>query len=341
MWGKMLVRELGEDGGVVPLAGVVEAAKTVQVRELLATVRVALGLEANPSKLLKDLAAFAAPEGGASTPSRQTIVRSDNTNRECGFVFANLMLEFLQTRRSALRNEEAFLNAEAMCQTVIVSTDIKRRHEIAVGSDPRGAGRIEKMMGVYALVRRDTGDHRLRQELLVLTRKNLGGDGGTLATYISPECVCRGTWGVIGNTLYCRMHGYRPGYKLDLVHVELALDDRDTGLLAGVISGIGSLVSMPTVMLFVGIRIATSVAKHSSTSWEASDPILRAKFSAIEWSMDKHELSSLVADALQHTFHAEGGIIDPTTMTAKLRRLIASPEACILPSLSKFVENCD
>ena len=126
-----------------------------------------LGKDGAKNKFLTEIADFVGPKGRDSDPNRATILSYAVGTTKCSYKFAGMMLDFLHSHRSTIRNSKQLTVARDICYKILLKAQDKR-YEHPCRSDSGALSLITEIAGVYILVRRATSDQSMRQELLVL-----------------------------------------------------------------------------------------------------------------------------------------------------------------------------
>ena len=295
--------------------------------------------------MLGRIAELAEPrEGGHSDPTKETILAYGRAPRtRCNYRFASLVLEFLHAAviDGLAVDQMALRQVRELCRSVLRDRSVRgKRFERPAVSDPSSVRLIKGTIGAYVIIRRETGDRNLRQELLILSREGRG-HLRTYATFVSPEVVCRGVWSVVQNTLCCSMHGQRKGHQGDIVNLHMARDlqgaSHASAILGGVLTGISSLEFLPTVLPVIGIKLperdVSSALYHLGDECDAE---LRSAYGALDYVMTQGEFIEVILD---NALLSSKNVIVPNTITADLRRRYPRPESLVNPGILKFCES--
>lgn len=241
-----------------------------------------LGVEA--SALLQEIADYARPrEGGHSDPSEQTIKGYlEKPSTKCNFRFAALLLDFLDDRQVAphLLNDSGLSQVRSLCKDVL-RDDREARYGRVLLHDSAADDKRKIADGCYVLIRLETRNKIIRQELLVLSREARS----SLATYISPEFIGRGRWGVTGSAVCCTVYGRREERRTDFV--TYALDGVGRIPLVGILSGLSSAEAKPVTLIVCAIQIPKSaVAERMHLIGDQNDASIRRRFPNVTIPVD-------------------------------------------------------
>jgi len=317
------------------------------IGNILSVAGQALGIQGESRKILQAIAQFATPkDGGASDPANKTILNYEKARpQKCGYKFAALVLEFLRDRlrHDAIKDRKAFLSARKLCVSVLQQPrTMKPRYAAPPGSNPNSIAAIKDLSGTYVICRYDTGDTRVRQELLNL-RSHGDDENSAYATYVSSAVVCRGMWSVMNNSLCCSMHGDREGYQRDIVSIHLARDrsaqSEGTAVLCGVLVGISSTELLPTVLPIIGFKLAaTHVPGQLANIGMECDGELRQVFAQVKQDL-KH--ADFIHEQLKVVLPQVGDVVVPNKVASAIHQYCPDkdPEHLVSPELLEFCKN--
>jgi hypothetical protein len=336
---------------------------TVQDSELEITVHpvIEAAVEAyglgSTRDFLEAVARFGRPEGGDSEPGRDAILRYEKKDRALSESFALLMLDYLDTHPE-VKNSSAQAVVRKKCREVTRTKNARsHRHNNPPRTDPASVSFIPSIKGVYAIIRPDTGEPFLLQDILVLDHV-AKGDGGNFATLLSPRVVSRGTWCVMKHTIHSTMAGHRAQFSGDIVTFGLARGEGDNRLFGGVLLGASTDYFLPVIVPVIAIKISDN-ALHPNfyKLGNENDARLMQLYSKLETKMKEMEEGEveIIKSALRLVLPvgeteenrrkigmandaSRGVIIDPSRgMMNELRRKFPNPESLILPDVLKFV----
>lgn len=262
------------------------------VGSIVADVVAALGGDATAESVLKAIATYGQhADTEDSEPSRATILGyAEDPDTQCNYSFACLILDFLHDQK--IEDTAALERAQNVCLSVLQSARTRQvRFERPPGSDPGTVLGLQDGIGVYIAVRRDTGDGSLRQELLLLDRQGKA-DSKSYATYITPEVVYRGTWGMSHNALYCSTHGARADFRRDVAFFTIARDlsarRSQPSIMCGILSGLSTKEFLPVAIPILFIKLGrSSLPDAFGKIGDLNDAVLRREFRGLERSINE------------------------------------------------------
>ncbi len=208
--------------------------------------------------------ASAAPHGGDSDPTRETITSYVKTNTPLRHKFAHLVVNYMDGRRpdnqtvpvpEALRNSNDWRRARLYCtQVLALPEERERRYEKPLGSDPGTQSAIASLAGLYATYRFESSDADYHQEILILNNDGTKSAPRCHCTYVTAHGVTRGEWLVVGDIVYCGLSGFSEDNRHDVAGLYLA---RLGGpeLLSGLLAGTGTNLKLPVAMPIVALKV--------------------------------------------------------------------------------------
>lgn len=313
----------------VPLP--ISPGRSMTVGKILAKAAEAIGCSVR--ELLEKLAEFARPESGHdSEPSRETLLSYAHAmETRAAWRFAAIVVDYLSDQQRSITNEAARADAANLCLQVLSDSRHRaNRFERPVLSHHDKAMVARRWAGAFALIRIDTSDLRMRQDLLVLTAEGKSSKATvprvpkTYATYVSSTSVCRGSWMIGDDTLVASLHGFRIGYASEIATFGFGLQ-RNNNLLWGVMLGISTNSKYPGIVPAVAIRVPPTVCTRSLVEiGNDGDEILRSYFRG---NRDVMESVEPLNDVLAHKLAM--GVVDPSDVMPILTTKIPNPEELI------------
>jgi hypothetical protein len=308
---------------------------------------VKLGAEAlgrDQIQFLKEVSNFVKPSGsGDSDPNRETLLSYSRTpTTRCGYKFAGMVLDFLYANRREVKNEKMLDKAVLICRTVLRQNQ-QKRYQHPPRTNPASVHRIEKIAGVYLLIRRATSDQTLRQELLILANEGLG-DRNLYATYVNPGLVCRGMWCVVRDTASSIMSGYRGNYgRPDAINFHLLYEEPESEhqsvFLSGFASGITSQTAEPAVVPVIAISILDnkiSKKKDILQIGNGGDAEVRNSWRLV--AEHKSETIEQIGDILDHAVDPKNGALirHAGDISGKIRQIVGRIETLVPDKICTF-----
>ncbi|MEA2821187.1 MAG: hypothetical protein QOJ86_3191 [Bradyrhizobium sp.] len=310
----------------------------VRVGPVVGRAAKALGMKT--PEFLKAIEAFARLPGG-DTEFSKTMAKDYHAESKikCSWQFASAVLDYLSVHKSEIVDDAAFREGQAACVAVLTDSNhrLKRYGYFVTDILPRTAT-LDDLSGPYAVVRRDTGDSRLRQELLILHHSGSAEKAGrTLATLITPEIVSRGIWGVSSNTLYVAAFGRRMDLSGGVVAVECALPEDSHDVFGGILLGKSSIEGVPVVLPLLAIKVPSVVSRGKLQALcDASDAHLRATFTGRGAYSEEPKDLAMVLDSF--TLNKDKRLMEPRDLVRPLRALGRPLAEYILPGIIKFLD---
>lgn len=283
--------------------------------------------------LLREIADFVELRagGGDGELTRDTILHYDEApDTACNYRFAALLLDYLDMKVESAVPEMASLRL--ICRNVLSRNRVARYSRIQLVQAP--SYHLDNAAGTYVLLRRETNNNQLRQEVLVLSRE---GKVANLATYISPEFIARGQWGVIGNNLCCNVYGQRENGRTDFVTHVLDGVDKLPLPLFGVLCGLASSSIIPVTMLVCAIKVPKSqVAARFHLIGNENDYYLRKQCPVA--SLTKTKKGASLASLLKLEQLGQYGVLESHTMRTAFNGHFNNPLDAVDPRLLDFIQ---
>jgi hypothetical protein len=302
-------------------------------------------------EFLEKVSVYGSSDGGDSEPGRDAILKYEKTDRVLSDTFASLVLDYIDTYPppSDEHSNHAKEQVIRWCREAIRSPSARhQRYAGPLRSDAASVSSIDKIKAVYGVIRHDTGDAHLLQDLLILEHVSKG-DSGTYATLVTPEVICRGSWCLLKHTIHVTMSGRRVNFRGDAVTFEFARDVNETRILGGVLLGPSSDMSLPALVPVVAIRIPDAdVHSNIYALGDENDACLRNLYKSLKTKMPKSgekldftsNLLSLIGtrnkDGKIGWDLTKGLIVDPRDISSESKNY-EQPEKLILPELRDFV----
>jgi hypothetical protein len=292
-------------------------------------------------EFLHQIEIFATPPGSESEFSK-TMTKDYGTNSKirCTWQFASAVMDYLHLHRSEIRDEGSFANVRRDCMEVLADSGHRlKRYGYFVTDILPTSERVENIAGAYALLRQDTGDGLMRQELLILHH---GGGaekaGRTLGTFITPDIVSRGVWTISEKTLAYFGCGRRRNFSVSMVTLEFALPQDSPDVFGGILCGTSSIEGEPVVLPLIAIKIPETTSKAGLQALcDQPDAQLRIGFADCGiYKKDPPELKAVLdgfALDEKKRFMAARDLIIP------LRGLGKPARSFILPGVRKFLQD--
>lgn len=275
--------------------------KDLTAGKLISLMAEAFGQKEN--EIAEEIARMAAaPEGDESDPTRETIMsyikaptKRKNITRRNRLTpihqkFAHLAVNYLDGRRPDRSevgvqpvDESAWREARSLCRFVL-RAERDKRFERTLGTDLGKRRIMDRLDGVFAVCRRDSGDKKYHQELLILRSRGDVKARRYDCTYVTQQSVARGEWYIIGDIVFCNMSGWRRDNSHELGGLYLAyLGDRD--LLTGFLAGAGTEAKIPVAMPLVAVRIQSTTEVHDLG--DLGDEFILGQFQKIDANLER------------------------------------------------------
>lgn len=257
----------------------------------------ALGL--TTEEFLEGIEALTTPPKARSEFSkRMTIDYTAKSQIRCSWQFASAVLDYLYLHHHEVRDSESLKVARRDCMKVLTDAKhrLKRFSYFATDILP-ASGEIDSLVGAYAIVRHDTGDDQMRQDLLILQHSGTAEKAGrTLATYLTPHVVVRGVWGISENTLFITGYVRREDFAFSIATLEFALPADTRQAFGGILCGTSSIEGYPVVLPLLAIQIPGGDSRERlQTLCDRPDARLRTEFTSCgAYAKEPEELKAIL-----------------------------------------------
>jgi len=298
----------------------------------------AKALAVSVDDFLRRLEVFATPPNGRSEFSKTMTkdYRVDSTIR-CTWQFASAVLDFLHENENELHDARSFEVVRRDCMEVLTQPTHRIRRYGYFATDILPASeRAVKVAGVYAVIRQDTGDGRMRQELLILDHDGSGEKTGRLlGTFVTPEILTRGIWTTSQDTLSFLGAGRRKNFSVSFVSLGFALPDDSLDILGGVLCGTSSIEGLPVILPLLAIKIPHAKSRRAWVEFcDWPDAKLRTSFEGCGlYKKDPQELKSILDNFKLH----QSQILLARDLITPFRQLERPAASFVLPGINKFV----
>jgi hypothetical protein len=296
-------------------------------------------LDITADAFLHRIEVFATPRNGQSEFSKTMTkdYRSDSSIR-CTWQFASAVLDFLYVHKKEIRDARSLASVERDCMEVLRQPTHRVRRYSYFATDVLPASeRAESLTGLYAVVRQDTGDGRMRQELLVLNRSGSADTKGRLlGTFVTPEIVTRGVWTTSQDTLSFTGAGRRKDFSVSIVTFGFALPDDSVDVLGGVLCGTSSIEGLPVLLPLLAFKIPGAYPPDALVEFcDQPDAKLRGALEASgRYKKDPPELRSILDNFELH----KSRILGARDLVLPFRGLGKPAASYILPGIRKLAQ---
>jgi hypothetical protein len=229
-------------------------------------------------------------------------------------------------------DREAYEQARSLCHAVIWRKGKSTPFEELMPTDPHRGDVMEAFCGAYVVLRRETGDQRIVQELLLLEKEGQQG----VALLIQDQCVHRGSWGVMRNTIAVLTVGSNSSNAYDTISIHLGFGEVQTQKFCGVLSGIGTNDGFPVTMPIAAMRFR-SPHRSLTNIMKLSDRAIYAAARRVP-RYAPERIAPKVAEFLDEQFKAFDA--NPKRMADALDKMgVDRPEALATPELEEFIRD--
>ena len=296
------------------------------------------------NKFLQDLEHFAKAAGeSALSKTMQKDYGADSTIR-CSWEFAAAVLDFLYSEihneKSGIAESDSFSKVRADCMNILTKHRATRYGSFANHVLP-GSERAGRQSGLYALIRKDTGDGKIRQDLFVLDHTGQADKAGrTFGTLLTSDLISRGIWSMSPKVLTFISCGRKQNNATDFVTIEFALPDGRRDVLGGILCGTSTSDGWPVVVPVLAIKIPSAVSRGVlRTFCDRPDAQLRRDFSGRGTYKKNETVPPELRDILQsRAFSDERRYLAASDLLAPFQEIEHPEETFVLPSLRSFVD---
>lgn len=246
--------------------------------ELIATAAAALGM--TETVFVRESTAWSHQHGREGFKKRTSLtayLRDRGTKTDADL--ALYVLSFLQS--SKIQDEAHNMAAQQMCRDVLqTSKALRERYHRQHPARGDAEGRLNAYCGAYAIVREETSNNALIQELLVV---EVVDQATTIATHVSKLAVYRGTAQLANHCLAVDMIGFRPQHVVDLLKMMLITDNpAERRILGGTLMGLQTTSLFPILMPIIAIRLDLDLDLDAAAIRHLTDSHLLKQFNTVQ-----------------------------------------------------------